>query len=93
MLGANTNNRASTVLALFLRAVKEWGIPSRVRGDRGGENIDIAVWITKYRGAGRASFVGKVRLFLSLHVVIIVQIPDSWTFVAQPATLGSSACG
>ena len=57
MLGANTNNLASTVLALFLRAVDEWGMPSRVRGDRGGENLEVAVWITKYRGTGRASFM------------------------------------
>ena len=57
MLGANNNNHASTVLGLFLKAVDEWGAPSRVRGDRGGENLEVAVWITKHRGTGRASFM------------------------------------
>ncbi|PIL34479.1 hypothetical protein GSI_03256 [Ganoderma sinense ZZ0214-1] len=57
MLGANTNNLASTVLGIFLDAVEEWGVPSRVRGDRGGENLEVAVWITKRRGVGRASFM------------------------------------
>ncbi|KAK6984929.1 hypothetical protein R3P38DRAFT_2465756, partial [Favolaschia claudopus] len=33
-LRASTNNRASTVLEVFLAAVGEYGLPSRVRGDR-----------------------------------------------------------
>ena len=39
----NTNNRASTVLTLFLSATARYGIPSRVRSDRGGENIVLPV--------------------------------------------------
>ncbi|KAJ7584221.1 hypothetical protein C8J56DRAFT_863611 [Mycena floridula] len=28
-----------------------------MRGDRGGENIEVSVWMIKYRGLGRASFM------------------------------------
>ncbi|KAK7030025.1 Integrase catalytic domain-containing protein [Favolaschia claudopus] len=56
-LRGSTNNRASTVLQLFLRAVNKWGAPSRGRGDRGGENIEVAVWLVKYRGPNRGSFL------------------------------------
>lgn len=54
---ASTNNRADTVLVLFKKAIKEFGVPSRMRGDKGGENIEVSVWMVKYRGVGRASFM------------------------------------
>lgn len=57
ILRASSNNLASTVLQVFLDAIKEWGVPSRVRGDRGGENVEVAVWMIKHRGKDRASFM------------------------------------
>ncbi|KAI1783456.1 hypothetical protein LXA43DRAFT_871716, partial [Ganoderma leucocontextum] len=57
MLRANTDNRSSTVFRTFIPAVEEYGVPSRVRGDRGGENIDVAIFMIKYRGPNRASFM------------------------------------
>jgi hypothetical protein len=56
-LKACNNNQASTVLALFLKAVDKYGPPSRGRGDRGGENIKIAEWMVKNRGLNRGSFL------------------------------------
>jgi hypothetical protein len=56
-LRASSNNKSSTVLDLFLDAVAEYGTPSRVRGDRGGENIEVAVWMVMHRGVRRASFM------------------------------------
>jgi len=56
-LKANTNNRASTVLQLFLEAVRKYGPPSQMRGDRGGENVDVAVWMILHQGPNRRSFI------------------------------------
>ncbi|KAJ7449332.1 hypothetical protein B0H11DRAFT_1928679 [Mycena galericulata] len=47
---------------LFLRAVQQYGTPSRVRGDRGGENIEVSVWTIKYRGLRFVS-VGDFNVF------------------------------
>jgi hypothetical protein len=56
-LRASTNNRAQTVLEVFLMAIQEYGTPSRVRGDRGGENTKVSIWMIMHRGPGRASFM------------------------------------
>jgi hypothetical protein len=56
-LRASTNNRASTVLDVFLDAIEKWGLPSHVRGDRGGENKMVSVFMIMLRGLHRASFM------------------------------------
>lgn len=56
-LQANIDNRAQTVLNLFLAAIEVYGTPSRVRGDRGGENLDVATWMIQHRGPSRSSFL------------------------------------
>ena len=56
-LHASSNNRADTVLNLFQGAVMECGWPSRVRSDRGGENVDVARAMITVRGAGRKSHI------------------------------------
>ena len=47
-LRASNNNRAETVLQLFLDGAIAYGIPSRIRGDHGVENIHVAAWIEAY---------------------------------------------
>ena len=56
-LKAATNNRATTVLSAFQSAVQEYGIPSRVRMDKGGENILVSQYMIERRGAGRNSAI------------------------------------
>ena len=40
-LCCSNNNRAATVLDLFQAAVEEWGLPSHIHSDKGGENTDL----------------------------------------------------
>ena len=56
-LWASTSNTASTVLSLFLNSVVEYGCPSWVCGDRGRENINVAVWMIMHQGPKRGSFL------------------------------------
>ena len=56
-LSCNTNNRAETVFQLFRKATMEFGVPSRVRSDKGGENISICHFMVSYRGVGRGSHI------------------------------------
>ena len=56
-LSASSNNRADTVCGLFRGAVAECGWPSRVRSDKGGENVDVARAMLSVRGTGRKSHI------------------------------------
>ena len=61
-LRCSNNNRAETVLTLFKEAVQEFGLPSRVRCDRGGENVDVSMFMLSHplRGPDRGSvLVGR----------------------------------
>ena len=58
-LRASPNNRANTVLRCFLDAVRQYGLPSRVRCDRGGENVSVSEFMLNHpeRGPGRESCI------------------------------------
>uniref|UniRef100_A0A673LH16 Integrase catalytic domain-containing protein n=1 Tax=Sinocyclocheilus rhinocerous TaxID=307959 RepID=A0A673LH16_9TELE len=56
-LSAATNNHASTVMTSFREAVSLYGLPSRVRSDKGGENIEVAHYMVTNRGANRNSHI------------------------------------
>jgi hypothetical protein len=54
---ASNNNRAETVLEVFIDAVDEHGLPSRVRGDHGTENVLVAQFMEEARGVSRGSYI------------------------------------
>lgn len=58
-LQASCKNRAETMLLAFLKAVDEFGLPSRVRTDKGGENVLVARYMLGHleRGIGRGSII------------------------------------
>ena len=50
-----TNNKASTVVDYFIEATSKYGLPSRVRSDRGAENVEVARYMNAVRGTNRSS--------------------------------------
>lgn len=46
----STDNRAQTVLNHFMEAVAVFGLPSRVRGDYGKENLGVKSYMEAARG-------------------------------------------
>ena len=53
----SSNNKASTVYELFLKATRQFGLPSRVRSDHGRKNILVAQHMVGHRGGGRGSMI------------------------------------
>ena len=49
--------KAATVLAAFEGAVSKYGLPSRVRSDRGGENVLVSSLMLQRQGPGRGSMI------------------------------------
>ena len=54
-LKCSNNNRASTVYDSFLQSVQQYGLPSKVRCDQGGENMLVAHHMIHHRGSERRS--------------------------------------
>ena len=51
------DNLATTPLRCFREAIKEYGVPSRMRGDYGGENVLVADAMIELRGTNRGSYL------------------------------------
>ena len=56
-LNVAANNRASTVFSAFLPATERFGVPSRVRCDHGGENMEVAAFMIMYRWENRGGCI------------------------------------
>ena len=58
-LQCSTDNKAASVPELFLNAVENHGLPSRVRSDKGKENVNMAWYMLNHplRGPGRGSMI------------------------------------
>ena len=57
MLKCSDNNKADTILTCFVDAVRKYGLPSRVRTDKGLENVGIAQYMIENRGTSRGSLI------------------------------------
>lgn len=56
-LECRSNNKAETVLECFLKGVENYGLPSRVMSDKGGENVLVADYMLARRGINRSSMI------------------------------------
>ncbi|XP_016333241.1 uncharacterized protein LOC107681453 [Sinocyclocheilus anshuiensis] len=56
-LNCNTDNCASTVLSQCIQATCFYGLPSRVRSDHGGENLQVAFFMNLVLGLQRRSHI------------------------------------
>lgn len=54
---ASNNNRAQTVVEIFEAAIAVHGVPSRVRGDHGTENVLVRQLMDLLRGSERGSYI------------------------------------
>ena len=56
-LKCSNNNLATTVGQCFIEATERFGWPSRVRSDKGGENVDVAFLMFVMKGLNRGSHI------------------------------------
>ena len=75
-LKVSNNNRADTVLSAFIKGVQLFGMPSRVRSDKGGENVLVAEYMLQHQQAVDRPFIAgrsvhNQRLVNSAHCPVI----------------------
>ena len=83
-----TNNKADTVYNLFEHALNDFGTPSKIRTDKGGENIRTWEGMTELKGENRVSYVAGS----SVHNQRIERLwRDVWNYVCALTTTYKSS--
>lgn len=91
------NNRASSVLSLFMVGVQNFGMPSRVRCDHGLENTGVARFMLYRQGLNRHSVItGRSvhnqrieRLWAELNRVVSYHFVNLFNFMEEHGVLDS----
>ena len=58
-LRASKNNLSQTVMDVFWAAAEVYGVPSRMRGDYGVENLFLAAFMEEVRGTQQGSYIWR----------------------------------
>ena len=61
-LYCSNNNTADTVLEFIQTGHYPLGLPSRVRSDRGGDNVGVCEYMIRHRGIDRASHIAGLSI-------------------------------
>ena len=80
-LKVNGNNRADTVLHAFLEAVHEFGLPQRVRSDKGGENVKVAEFMLQHQTGVTKPFIAGRSVHNQRFLFLCPLHPLTWEVI------------